>query len=129
MNSLANMDFGAILSRILGAQGQTTEFGAERPFWERRAQGVTNSPIVNSMFLEKDGHPQTIFSGTHPLADGRGILFPTIRWRSPGLERLSDGQAMRETMAKKDYLIFPNLDKATEGSKSLSSRIRRPNSG
>lgn len=130
MNSLANMDFGQMLSRILTQKGRTVGFGDERPFWERRAQGITNSPLVNSMFLKgQNGLPQTVRSGTHPLPDGTGILFPNIRWRSPGLEYLTEPQAIRETMAKKDYLIFPNLDDATAASKSLSNRIRRPNSG
>ena len=103
--------------------------GEEEPFWFRRAKGETNSPLVNEMYLEDPrGNPQTIYSATAPLGllpSSEGIMYPTIRWRSPGLERLNPEQAYREAMQNQDYLIFPTLWEASDFARNFSPTIKR----
>jgi len=103
--------------------------GEEEPFWMQRAKGKTNSPLVNEMYLEdKRGNPQTIYSATAPLGllpSAEGAMYPTIRWRSPGLERLSPEQAYREAMQKQDYLKFPTLWDASNFAINFSPTIKR----
>lgn len=108
----------------------------QEPFWLRRAKGQTNSPVVNQMWHpDKDtGQMQTVYSATHPMGllpnakqpyQSKAMLYPTIRWRSPGLEKLPNDRALQEAMEMKDYMVFPNLWDATEYSKSLSASIER----
>ena len=103
--------------------------GEEEPFWMRRAKGQTNSPLVNEMYLEdKGGNPQTIYSATTPLGylpSAEGAMYPTIRWRSPGLERLSALQAYMEAMKNKDYKTFPSLWDANIFAEKFSKGIKR----
>ena len=103
--------------------------GEEEPFWMRRAKGQTNSPLVNEMYLEdKGGNPQTIYSATTPLGrppSAEGAMYPTIRWRSPGLERLNPEQAYREAMQKKDYIKFPTLWDANIFAEKFSKGTKR----
>ena len=113
--------------------------GEEEPFWMRRAKGQTNSPLVNEMYLEdKGGNPQTIYSATHPTGlistpphqytpgeNAEAIMYPTIRWRSPGLERLSARQAYMEAMKNKDYKTFSSLWDANIFAEKFSKGIKR----
>jgi len=115
--------------------------GEEEPFWLKRAKGQTNSPYINQMYLEhpETGNPQTIYSATHPTGNistppykytpgenTEAIMYPTIRFRSPGfLERLNEGQAHREAMQKKDYLTFPTLWDANIYAGNTSKNIKR----
>ena len=108
----------------------------EEPFWMRRAKGLTDSSLANSMYLEdKMGNPQTIFSMTGELEDGSGFMFPTIRYREPQnneykeanpyLERMIPRQAMMETLKKRDFISFPSEKKATEFARNFSPTIKR----
>ena len=103
------------------------------PFWLRRARGQTGYPVIDKMYTPdpNTGGKQTVFSSTHPLGmppsnrQGPSILYPTIRWRSPGLERLTQRQALEEALRKKDYLMYKTLRDATMASRNLSKGIKR----
>jgi hypothetical protein len=103
------------------------------PFWLRRARGQTGYPVIDKMFTPdpNTGRKQTVFTSTHPLGrppsnrQGPSILYPSIRWRSPGLERLTEKQALEEAFRKKDYLIYKTLWDATRASRNLSKGIKR----
>ena len=102
--------------------------------------GQTESPVVNEMALTQPetGYPQTIYSATHPVGllsvppyqytpgkNTEAIMYPTIRWRSPGLERLSEGQAYQEAIQNQDYLKFPTLWDANIYAENFSKGIKR----
>ena len=57
--------------------------------------------------------------------EGKEILFPTIRARGPGLERLSVEQAMREAISRKDFITFDTPAQATAWSTAFSSELGR----
>ena len=100
------------------------------PFWIRRALGLAGNPVISEMYLtdKKTGYPQTIYSQSHPLGllpSAEAILYPTIRWRTPGLERLTDEQARNEAMRNNDYLRFPTLWDAEYFARNLSNKIKR----
>ena len=100
------------------------------PFWLQRARGQTGNPVIDQMYLEhpETGYPQTIYSASHPMGQppsAPAMLYPTIRWRTPGLERLTEDAARDEAMSLMDYLLFSNLGEAEKYAKGLSKSIRR----
>ena len=73
-----------------------------------------------------------LYKGKHTLlttsmeADGKEYLFPTIREVNGKLKKLSNQDAFKEAMRKKDFLVFEGKDKreqATEVSKIISNLI------
>ncbi len=73
-----------------------------------------------------------LYKGKHTLlttsmeADGKEYLFPTIREVNGKLKKLSNKDAFKEAMSKKDFLVFEGKDKreqATEVSKIISNLI------
>jgi hypothetical protein len=56
---------------------------------------------------------------------GKEILFPTIRARGPGLEKIPVKQAMREAIRRKDFLTFDTPAQATAWSKAFSNELGR----
>ena len=109
--------------------------GDELPFWYLRALGISPNEEANRMFLEdENGNPQTIFSGTGEVDGGKGIMFPTIRYREPQknphadpyLERIKNPRdAMRESFRNRDFLMFPSEQNATGFAKRFSPTIKR----
>lgn len=61
-------------------------------------------------------------SGEHK---GKEILFPTVRARGPGLEKLPVKQAFKESVQRGDFIEFDNPEKATEFATALSNQLGR----
>jgi len=116
------------------------DIGKAPPLWLLRALAQTKSPVMNRMYLEdkETGNPQTIYSASHPLGllsippyqytpgkNTEAIMYPQIRWRSPGLERLTEDQAYREAMGNQDYMKFPTLWDANIFAQNLTKKIKR----
>ena len=107
----------------------------DNPFWMKRAMGRSESDLANKAYLTNErGDPQTIYSMTAPTRDGGAMMYPSIRWRSPGfLERLGGDQAYDEAMRKQDYLKFDEImapyksviDTATGFAMNFSPTIKR----
>ena len=118
------------------------------PFWLLRAKQQLANQAINEAYLSNsEGHPQTIYSQSHPTKlkanphrnqadpDRETILYPSIRFRGPddesgpGLQRLTPYQAHMEAIDLRDYLMFQNARMAEEYARNLSNSIRRkPNS-
>ncbi len=56
---------------------------------------------------------------------GKEILFPTIRARGPGLEKLSMQQAVAEALQRGDFIEFDTPAQATEWSTAFSKQLGR----
>ncbi len=101
----------------------------------KRAMGESSSDLANKAYLTNErGDPQTIYSMTAPTRDGGAMMYPSIRWRSPGfLERLEGDPAYDEAMREQDYLRFNEtrapyrsaLDTATGFAMNFSPTIKR----
>lgn len=83
--------------------------------WMRRA-------MHHPEFRTKDN--ESVRSGSVGV-DDKEVLFPTIRMRGPGLEKLTMKQAFKEAMKRKDYLEFRSPQEAVAYSRSFSSVLGR----
>jgi len=63
-------------------------------------------------------------SGHH---EGKEILFPRIRMRGPGLEKMTHEKAFKEAVKRKDYIKFKTPDAATKYSIAFSDSLGRRN--
>lgn len=59
--------------------------------------------------------------------DGKELLYPTIRMRGPGLEKMPVKRAFKEAFKRKDHITFKTPDEATKYSKALSDAIGKKN--
>ena len=96
-------------------QGVRTLRGKILPAWARRADERTD-------FRTKDNESVRTASGEH---NGKEILFPTIRMRGPGLEKMPFDKAKKEAIKRKDYIEFDTPKKADAWSKSFSRHVGR----
>ena len=71
-------------------------------------------------FRTKKNESVRTSSGEHK---GKEILFPTIRMRGPGLEKMSFDKAKKEAIKRKDYITFDTPKKADAWSKAFSKHV------
>lgn len=83
--------------------------------WMRRAM---TRPDIHT----KDNESTRSASGEYK---GKEILFPTIRMRGPGLEKMDVKKAIKEAIKKKDYIEFKSPKEATKFSKDFSDFLGR----
>jgi len=84
------------------------------PAWARRAQDRPE-------FHTKKNESVRTSSGHHK---GKEILFPRIRMRGPGLEKMPFEKAKKEAIQRKDYIEFETPVRATNWSKAFSKSLR-----
>ena len=106
------MDKSTLKKKI---QGVRTFQGKVMQPWQKRA-------MDNPQLHTKDNESVRSASGE---SEGKGILFPTIRLRGPGLEKLNVKQAFKEAVQKKDYITFDTPAAATKYSKDFSDALGR----
>ncbi len=58
---------------------------------------------------------------------GKQHLYPTIRLRAPGLEKISAKQALKEAIKRKDTITFKTPKEGTEYSKQFSNSLGKTN--
>jgi hypothetical protein len=56
---------------------------------------------------------------------GKELLFPRVRMRGPGLEKMSVKKAFKEALKRKDFLTFDSPKQATKYSKEFSNELGR----
>jgi len=59
------------------------------------------------------------------LPNGKEGLYPTIRARGPGLERLTDERAYAETLKRGDYVEYDTAEEGVAASKAHSWALGR----
>ena len=104
-----------------GQRGIRTFRGKILPAWARRAD---ENPHIHT----KDNESVRSASGEHK---GKELLFPTIRMRGPGLEKLVKdkddkkgfARAIKEALDRQDYIEFDNPQAATKWSKAFSDKV------
>ena len=85
------------------------------PSWARRAD-------ERPEFTTKKNESVRTSSGKYK---GKEILFPTIRMRGPGLEKMPFDKAKKEAIKRGDYLKFDTPKSADAWSKSFSKSLGR----
>jgi hypothetical protein len=83
--------------------------------WQKRA-------LDNPQLHTKNNESVQSASG---LYKGKEILFPRIRLRAPGLEKMDVKKAFKEAVKRKDYLTFESPKQATKYSKEFSNELGR----
>ena len=106
------MDKATLKKKI---QGVRTFQGKVMHPWQKR-------PMDHPEIHTKDNESTRSASGEYK---GKEILFPTIRLRGPGLEKMNVKQAFKEAVQKKDYLTFDTPADATKYSKDFSAALGR----
>jgi hypothetical protein len=96
-------------------QGIRTFKGKILQPWQKRA-------LDNPQLHTKKNESVQSASAEH---NGKEILFPTIRMRGPGLEKLSVKAAFKEALKRKDHLTFDTPKAATKYSKDFSNELGR----
>ena len=98
-------------------QGVRTFRGKILPAWARRADERPD-------FRTKKNESVLSSSGEH---NGKEILFPRIRMRGPGLEKMDFDTAKKEAIQRGDFLEFKNdkegREAATRWSKAFSKHV------
>jgi hypothetical protein len=94
-------------------QGLRSFHGKLMQPWQKRAM---DNPKIHT----KDNESVRSASGEYK---GKEILFPTIRLRGPGLEKLDVKKAFNESVNRKDYLTFNSPSEATAYSKEFSNAL------
>ena len=79
-----------------------------------------NRAMTRPEFHTKDYESTRSASGEYK---GKEILFPTIRMRGPGLEKMPVKQAFKEAIKRKDYIEFKSPKEATKFSKRFSESL------
>jgi hypothetical protein len=106
------MDKAALKEKI---QGIRTFNGRVMQPWQKRAMGGFGGHTAANESVRSG-------SGEHK---GKEILFPTIRLRGPGLEKIEVKQAFKEALQRKDYLTFDTAPEATKYSIDFSNELGR----
>ncbi len=106
------------LNEELGIQGSLAGIEAlGAPAWMVRALDPTTDTLNN----------QTIHTTSRSLAEGGPeLLFPTVRMREGGLEKIeNEDDAFRESLQRQDFITLQNPTQATAFSQELSAEIDR----
>ena len=98
-------------------KGALQGFDKFGPDWMKRA---LNNPNVRT----KDNESVRSTSGSWM---NKEVLFPTIRMRGPGLEKLSPNAAFKESVQRKDFIEFGGKDLKEARAKSKAFSIELSN--
>jgi len=105
--------------------------------YRKNKGGLTDAEIINmvedkSWFKRATQPGGDKYKGKHTLltrssdVDNKEYLYPTIREKNGKLVQLSDDDALKEAMQKKDYIVFEGdnrIEQATAASKKISDLI------
>jgi len=105
--------------------------------YRKNKGGLTDAEVINmvedkSWFKRATQPGGDKYKGKHTLltrssdVDNKEYLYPTIREKNGKLVQLSDDDALKEAMQKKDYIVFEGdnrIEQATAASKKISDLI------
>ena len=105
--------------------------------YRKNKGGLTDAEVINmvedkSWFKRATQPGGDKYKGKHTLltrssdVDNKEYLYPTIREKNGKLVQLSDDDALKEAMLKKDYIVFEGdnrIEQATAASKKISDLI------
>ena len=105
--------------------------------YRKNKGGLTDAEVINmvedkSWFKRATQPGGDIYKGKHTLltassnVDDKEYLYPTIREQNGKLVQLSNDDALKEAMQKKDYIVFEGdnrIEQATAASKKISDLI------
>jgi hypothetical protein len=105
--------------------------------YRKNTGGLTDAEVINmvedkSWFKRATQPGGDKYKGKHTLltrssdVDNKEYLYPTIREKNGKLVQLSDDDALKEAMLKKDYIVFEGdnrIEQATAASEKISDLI------
>ena len=99
-------------------QGVRTFRGKVMTKWQKRAK---DNPQLHTKAHE------SVLSTSVQDSEGKELLFPRIRLRGPGLEKMDVHTAFKEAVKRKDGIKFDTIQEANEFGGEFSNALGRRN--